>query len=275
MMVTAEDLQAQGWRRTKASGTYWLVAMFFLPFLAILFAGNDLRAGGWWAFLAFQLCLLLAFMLLLELFVGLRRVSEAREAAASTAQHLRLEPHFLFNVLNSIQAQIPHDPEAASAALDKVGRLQRRLLALVEKPLVPLDEELAFVEDYLGLQRLRLGARLRVTMEVPEEAEPLLVPTLSVHTLAENAIKHGLARRAGGGELRIWARVEPRYDAFSTSSNLIVGVENEVGDASGQEAPAGTGTGLASLRARLSDPSDLQLEQAGTRFRATLLWRQA
>ena len=265
------SVQAQGWRRTQASGAYWRVAMFFLPFLFILFAGNDLGAGGWVAFLAFQLCLLLAFMLLLELFAGLRRISEAQAAAASATQRLRLEPHFLFNVLNGIQAQIPRDPESAAVALDKVSRLQRRLLELVEKPLVTLEEELAFVEAYLGLQRLRFGPKLQVAVEVPEAAEGMLVPTLSLHILVENAIKHGIARRPEGGQVRIWARVEPRYDAFSTSSDLTVGVENDAGSA---PDPLGTGTGLVSLRARLQEPSDLQLEQVGTRFRATLHGRQ-
>lgn len=271
-----QAVQIQGWRRTKASGDYWYVAVFFLPFLFFFqMLGGWWRWRGWGLFEAFQICLLLAFMLLLELFAGLRRISEAREAAEDAAQRSRLEPHFLFNVLNDIQAQIPGDPAAAAAALGTVGQLMRSVLALADRPLVPLEEELAFVETYLGLQRLRLGPRLKVVVEVPEEAEPLLVPTLSLHTLVENAVKHGISRRPSGGELRLWARVEPRYDAFTTSSDLTVGVENDLGEADGAEPPMGTGTGLASLRMRLRNPGDLGVKVDGRRFQATLTWRQA
>jgi hypothetical protein len=268
-------IQTQGWRRTKQGHAYWFVGAFFLPFLLLFqFLGGHFRWGSWGDFEAFQVCLLLAFMLLLELFVGLRRMSEAREEAEDKAQRSRLEPHFLFNVLNDIQAQIPSDPAAAQGALAKVSYLMRAVLALVEKPMVTLEEELAFVESYLGLQKLRLGTRLRVVVAVSDEAEALLVPTLAVHTLVENALKHGIARNPKGGEVRIWARVEPRYDAFRTSCDLQVGVENDLPEGVPPGQAEGTGTGLASLRARLQDPGDLQTEVEGTRFRATLTWRQ-
>ena len=270
-----EAVRKQGWRRVKASRAYWYVAAFFLPFLFLFqFAHTLLGWKGWLFFQAFQIALLLAFMLLLELFVGLRRTSEGREAAEDAAQRSRLEPHFLFNVLNDIQAQIPTDPSAAASALGRVGHLMRSVLALTEQPLVPLEQELDFVESYLGLQKLRMGSRLRVTVEVPEEAEPLLVPTLSLHTLVENALKHGLARRPEGGELRIWARVELRYEAFKTFSDLIIGVDNDAAEATVQPSSPGTGTGLSSLRARLQMPEDLRVEMHGKRFRATLKWRQ-
>lgn len=269
-------VQAKGWRRTKASGAYWFVAVFFLPFLLqFQLVGTMWHWRSWSYFELFSLSLLLAFMLLLELFVSLRRVSEARELAEDMAQRSRLEPHFLFNVLNDIQAQIPTDPSAAAAALARVGHLMRSVISLSEKPMVPLEEELAFVESYLGLQKLRLGSRLRVVVDVPEDVEPLLVPTLALHTLVDNALKHGLARRAGGGELRIWARAEPRYEAFKTFHDLILGVENDVADANLQSAPEGTGTGLPSLRTRLQNPEDLQVGMEGTKFRATLKWRQS
>jgi hypothetical protein len=270
-----QAVRTRGWRSVKGGGAYWYVAVFFLPFVLFQIAGIDLRKMGWAYFQAFQICLLLAFMMLLELFVGLRRMSEARELAEDMAQRSRLEPHFLFNVLNDIQAQIPTDPSAAAAALTRVGHLMRSVISLSEKPMVLLEEELAFVESYLGLQKLRLGSWLRVVVDVPEDAEPLLVPTLALHTLVDNALKHGLARRAGGGELRIWARAEPRYEAFKTFYDLILGVENDVADANLQSAPEGTGTGLPSLRNRLQNPEDLQVGMEGTKFRATLKWRQS
>jgi hypothetical protein len=269
-------VHARGWRSVKHSGAYWYMAAFFLPLLFLFhFAYNLLEWKGWGYFQAFQISLLLAFMMLLELFVGLRRMSEARELAEDMAQRSRLEPHFLFNVLNDIQAQIPTDPSAAAAALSRVGHLMRAVISLSEKPMVPLEEELDFVESYLGLQKLRLGSKLRVVVDVPEDAEPLLVPTLALHTLVDNALKHGLSRRAGGGELRIWARAEPRYEAFKTFYDLILGVENDVADANLQTAPAGTGTGLPSLRGRLQNAEDLQVGMEGTKFRATLKWRQS
>ncbi len=274
--VFLQAIQTHGWRRTKHSGAYWLVGGFFLPFLLLFqLLGTFLRWRGWAHFQLFQVSLLLAFMLLLELFVGLRRMSESREEAEAKAQRSRLEPHFLFNVLNSIQAQVPVDPEAAQVALAKVGHLMRAVLALVDRPQVPLEEELAFVEAYLGLQRLQLGSRLKVVLAIDEAAEPLLVPTLAIHTLVENAVKHGIGRIPKGGELRIWAQVEPRYDAFKTSYDLRVGVENDLPPGPTGRDIQGTQTGLVSLRARLQHPEDLQTTVEGLRFRATLTWRQA
>lgn len=191
-----------------------------------------------------------------------RALRDAQDAALRA----RLAPHFVFNALATLKAQIARDPGAAEATADRLASLFRQVLAIADRPTVPLREELRFVEDYLGVERARLGDRLRVEIAVPEELEEAPVPPLSLQALVENAVKHGVAPREEGGEIRLFARAEagpPRA--------MVVGVESPSGGA----AADGTGTGLAALRGRLARPEDLGLEEAGGRFRASFRWALA
>ena len=89
--------------------------------------------------------------------------------------------------------------EAATTA-DRLASLFRQVLDLADRPRIPLREELGFVETYLGIERARLGSRLRVKVEVPENVEAVEIPPLSLQVLVENAVKHGVAPREDGGE---------------------------------------------------------------------------
>jgi two-component sensor histidine kinase len=193
---------------------------------------------------------------------------EAQDAALRS----RLAPHFVFNALATLKAQIARDPGAAEATADRLAALFRQVLAAADRRTVPLREELAFVEDYLGLERARLGGRLRVTVEVPEELEGAMVPPLALQALVENAVKHGVAPREAGGEIRIFARAEPEHRPRPT---LLVGVESPLAPGAAIGSDPGTGTGLAALRGRLARPEDLELEEGDGRFRARFRWALA
>lgn len=204
---------------------------------------NDMIWFTWpiWIFLA--VLMVEGICLGLEAQRGLR---EAREAVLRS----RLAPHFLFNALNTLHAQIETAPREAQGNLERLARLFRQVLDRSERPTVPLGEELAFVEDYLGLEQARLGERLRVRVDVPEELLEAPVPALALQILVENAVKHGVAPREAGGEVRICARAEGR--------RLTVAVEDP---GNGIGAEPGTGTALANLRERLRRPGDLRLER--------------
>jgi len=127
-------------------------------------------------------------------------------AAEARLQSLesRLHPHFLFNTLNSISSLIPTDPGKAEHVVGRLAGLLRSSLDNTT-PLVPLGRELAITEDYLEIERVRFGDKLRGRIAVSEELHDLKVPPLSVQSLVENAVKHGIARRRAGGELTITA----------------------------------------------------------------------
>ncbi|MGA8892432.1 MAG: histidine kinase, partial [Anaeromyxobacteraceae bacterium] len=192
-----------------------------------------------------------------------RQLREARDAALRA----RLAPHFIFNALGTLQAQIEKDPAAAAATTDALARLFRQALAAAERPLVPLREELEFVEAYLGIERARLGGRLRVKIDVPEDLEEVELPPLSLQVLVENAVRHGIAPREDGGEIRL----QVRRTGAGENPGIVLTVENPVAPAS----TPGTGTGLAALRGRLRLPGDLTTGRVGDRFRAEFFWGAA
>ena len=175
---------------------------------------------------------------------GHRLLEEAQEGALRS----RLSPHFLFNTLNTLAAQIEEDPQEALETTQRLGGLFEQVLQVTKRPTLPLHEELTMVEAYLGLERKRLGDRLRVEVKVPEELLERHIPVLSLQVLVENALKHAVAPRLEGGSLKIGAREEGR--------GLRILVEDS-GDGVSL-ARTGTGQALDNLRARLHRPGDLR-----------------
>jgi hypothetical protein len=192
-----------------------------------------------------------------------RQLREAKDAALRA----RLAPHFIFNALGTLQAQIEKDPRAATATSERLARLFRQALAAAGRPTVPLREELEFVEAYLGIERSRLGDRLRVKIEVPEELEEVEIPPLSLQVLVENAIQHGIAPREDGGEIRVRARGAGPGE----NPGIVLSVENPLAPSS----RPGTGTGLEALRGRLRSPDDLTVSSASGAFHAEFWWSAA
>ncbi|MFN8587137.1 MAG: histidine kinase [Candidatus Eisenbacteria bacterium] len=173
-----------------------------------------------------------------------RRVLEsqvtAREAEVR-ALRAQLNPHFLFNSLNSINSLVGSDPEGARRMCEKLGDFLRRTLALAARDSVALSEELELVERYLAIEQVRFGERLGIERDVAPDTLGCRVPPLLLQPLVENAIKHGVSGRIEGGVVRVAARRE--------GAVLGVTVENPVDD----DAPgrAGAGVGLENVRRRL------------------------
>lgn len=117
----------------------------------------------------------------------------------------QLQPHFLFNTLNAVHALVYGNQKAAGRVITPLGELLRMSLAAGNRQEVPLRYELEFVRAYLDIQQTRLGSRLRVEFDVADELHDLLVPTLLLQPMAENAVLHGIAPLVRGGVVRIGA----------------------------------------------------------------------
>lgn len=120
----------------------------------------------------------------------------------------QLNPHFLFNALNSVKALTHSDPQRAGEAVMLLSDLLRYSLNYEKQSLVPLSDELAVTRDYLALEKIRFNRRLEYHLEIEPAAEKWPIPPILLVTLAENAIKHGIAQSIQGGFVHIKAHVE-------------------------------------------------------------------
>ena len=221
-----------------------------------------------WVDFTTYLLVSLALMVLIRRMAHHRAEAERQKLAAEQARQqalrARLAPHFIFNTLNTLHAQIEVDPKGAQATTERLAALFRTVIEASDCQTIPLRRELDFVEAYLGIEQARLGDRLRVTVEVPEEFESAEVPPLSLQVLVENAIKHGVVPLERGGEIRIGVG---RRDGA-----LHLWVEDP---GPGFSVQKGTGTALETLRQRLKRPTDLRMERVEGRHRVSFHWRQA
>lgn len=159
--------------------------------------------------------------------------------AQNLALRMQLQPHFLFNTLNSISALVHANPDGADDMIGRLGDFLRMTLDASPDQMVPLRKELAFIQAFLAIEQVRFQERLRIDLEVPHELQDLRVPSLILQPLVENALKHGLADRPGVGTLSLRARRE--------SAALILEVQD---DGEGY-VPGREGVGLANVRSRL------------------------
>ena len=126
------------------------------------------------------------------------RLNEARLAALSR----QINPHFLFNTLNSVASLIRVDPDEARRVVYKLSKILRRLLRRQDN-LTPLGEELSFIDDYLSIEMVRFGDNLRVVKDIDPATLDLLVPSMLLQPLVENSIRHGLSSKVDGGTVRL------------------------------------------------------------------------
>ncbi len=177
------------------------------------------------------------------------------------ALRLQMRPHFLFNSLNSIAALIRRgDGEQALATTLDLGDLLRETVGRSQRDLVPLADELAFLDRYVRLQRVRFGPRLELETRVPEECLAYGTPTLSLQPLVENAIRHGIEARRGALHVKVEAEL------IGGSLELRVS-DDGPGLPPGFELERDSGVGVGNLRRRLhrmfDGRGDLSLEAAG------------
>lgn len=197
--------------------------------------------------------------------LNLRRadqLAQARTQAQLDALAQQLDPHFLFNSLNTLAALIDPADAAAQQYVEGLADVYRYVLLSRERPTVPLAEEMAFVQTYLTLQKVRFRENVQVSYEVPPAALARRVAPLSVQLLVENALKHNEASQARPLHLRLAA------DADGTTLR----VENTWQPRPAGLAP-GTGTGLANVRQRyglLGASQPVAVAQAGGIFTVTL-----
>lgn len=135
----------------------------------------------------------------------LERMERSFSQARLNALRMQLDPHFLFNALNTISSQVERDPRLARSMIEHLGDLLRLSLEAREKQEIPLVEELAFLDHYVAIQKIRFGAKLHIETHVAPEVKYALVPCLIVQPLVENAIRHGISRRSSGGAVTVTA----------------------------------------------------------------------
>ncbi|WP_093138173.1 histidine kinase [Pseudoxanthomonas sp. GM95] len=187
-----------------------------------------------------------------------RRVAERRRAEQAASEHnanekeltqarlnllqAQVEPHFLYNTLANAQVLAATDPPRAEQMLGHLIQYLRRSLPREENAMSPLGEELERTQAYLEILKIRMGARLQANIEVPDALKAVPLPSMMLQTLVENAIKHGLEPKPGGGTLWIMAR--------SVDDGVAITVADD-GLGLGGAPSSGTGIGLQNLRERL------------------------
>lgn len=179
------------------------------------------------------------------------KLQQASLQSELTALKAQLNPHFLYNTFNTINASVPATQEHTRELVANLADLFRYQLRASQIETVPLSEELNFVNKYLELEKARFGERLRTRLNVSDAARHISVPPMLLQPLVENAIKHGISSLVEGGIIEIKAIVEHDELAISVS-------DTGVGFANGHTN--GTGIGLANTRRRLQLQYDTDID---------------
>lgn len=170
----------------------------------------------------------------------------AREAQLRALRY-QLQPHFLFNTLNAISTLVlDNQPHVATRMISRLSDLLRNTLDAPDAHQVPLAEELAVTEEYLAIEEIRFGPRLKVLFEIEDDVRQALVPRFLLQPLVENSVRHGIAKLPQGGHIFIRAAVR--------GDHLCCEIENEVplSQYGATETTSGSpGVGLSNTRARL------------------------
>lgn len=134
----------------------------------------------------------------------------------------QINPHFIFNSMNSIRALVDESPENAKKAITQLANLLRKTLSLGQRNLISVKEELEIVNAYLSIEKIRFENRLQYIIEADEESSPYAIPPLLLQTLTENAVKHGISHLTKGGEIRLTCKYLPEKYLKITITNDIV-----------------------------------------------------
>ena len=155
----------------------------------------------------------------------------------------QLNPHFMFNAMNSIRSLIEEDPESAKVALTKLSNILRYSLKMERAESVLLSEEIKAVKDYLDLEKMRFEERLNYSINFSNEAGRVEIPPMMIQTLVENGIKHGISKITEGGEILIDSKVE--------NSDLLIEIRN-IGYLEDSALKNSKGFGVANTKHRLN-----------------------
>jgi len=215
---------------------------------------------------------LLLYLTSIALHYALLAVEASREAALQTrdaelrALKSQINPHFLFNCLNSISELTSTDPGRARDMCVLLSDFLRKTLGLGERESITWREELELARTYLDVEQVRFGVRLQVEMQVDDACADCQVPPLVLQPLIENAIKHGIATMVDGGIVRLRSHIE--------NGNMAVRVENSFDPEA--PSPRRHGLGLRNVRSRLAtrfgDAAHLHLAAEHDRFSAEMVF---
>ena len=188
------------------------------------------------------------------------RLNEELSKAQLAALRRQMEPHFMYNALNSIAGLVrDHQVGPAVSMIVGLSEFMRRASEDSHRAQVSLQEEIEYLQRYLDIQRVRFGERLRVSVDIPEDLLGLQVPNLLLQPLVENAIKHGIAKRIAVGTVRVTAEHD--------TGTLRLRVYNDGPRPPDNWEAMPRGVGLRNLRSRLQilygEDADLELSQAG------------
>ena len=269
------------WWRRAAAAVFLALAVSAIAALwnlvGTVFGRAELAAfssSAWLAFIGLQV---VVFVLSAAMHDAVLAHQAAQAAAATEAQarllaremeikalHNRIDPHFLFNSLNSISALTQIDAGAARAMIIDLAQFFRQTLAVSEREWISLDEELELVRRYLAIEQRRLGDKLGLQLAVDPAVLAARLPPLVLQPLVENAIKHGIRHLDQGGQILLRAE--------RSGGRLQLCVSNPVEPGAARDA-SGLGHGLGHLRARLQahygnddTPTFVDVERDAERF---------
>jgi two-component system LytT family sensor kinase len=224
-----------------------------------------LHSPKWLVELAICACAPVVVGIPLKIWNGSIRIERKLEEQSRLLMEARLDalqrqinPHFLFNTLNSIASLVRSQPELAREMIVKLANILRVLLKHREA-FVPFSDELAFTDDYLDIEVVRFGEKLRVVKEIAEETLPVVVPSMLLQPLIENSIKHGLEPRIGGGTVTLRSRILSDGRLLLEVEDDGIGMEtepaSELGVMEGETlwagAATGNGIGMRNVRERM------------------------
>jgi hypothetical protein len=185
----------------------------------------------------------------------LERLERSFSEARLNALRMQLDPHFLFNALNTVSSQVERDPKLARSMIGHLGDLLRLSLESKDRKEVPLAEEMAFLDHYITIQKIRFGDSVRIETNISSEVRYAAVPSFFVQPLVENAIRHGISRRSSGGTVIVTAeRIDGRVEIRVS--------DDGVGLPAGWTLETCAGLGLSITRERIAGLHP----NGGTRF---------
>lgn len=209
---------------------------------------EEQRKGRFWWDIIFNFILIALWLLVYMVWhyvIRNRKDEIAKLSLEKTVKDLELKtikshinPHFIFNSLNSIRALVDENPNRARTAITELSNILRSSLQVEKMETVPLQKELDIVKDYLALEQMRFEERLKVILEIDEETLTLSVPPMMLQTLVENGIKHGISKKINGGIIKIISKI--------SGDNFSLTVQN-----TGTLESDGDGFGVKSTRDRL------------------------
>ena len=272
------DLSIYRWiRRTIAKSFIDWQTSFFVLILSLEFLLQQAKAmfplhtfalvaSNWAVLIAIYLgtvmCVAIALKVLNNTRIEMKLEEQQRLLlqARMDALQSQINPHFLFNTLNSVSSLVRFDPDTARVMIVKLSNILRRLLGRGDN-FVHLREEFAFIDDYLDIEVVRFGRdKLKVVKEQEADSLEAIIPSMILQPLVENSIKHGLSPKVDGGSIYLRSRI--------VDSKLVIEVEDDgVGMGGGSSDGDSTGIGLANVQERLKvlygDTASMEMESKG------------